>query len=110
MASRPAARRGGGVSRREAISRVLVEPEPWEGIRSPKDQLPHHFTHKSWQVCCLPGSPPGKAGIMARSKDYAAPSDNDVTAYQACSGPCGPSGHPLPMSDCVSSRLARETQ
>lgn len=111
MASRPAARRSRGVWE-EMPFRVLVEPELQEQRGAPKDQLPHHFTHKSQQVQGPLGSPPCQAGITASGKDCTSPSDNDFTAYQACPGPRGPSSHPLlcPMSDHVPSYPAQETQ
>lgn len=109
-------RKGGGdqqARRQEGSQGEGPLQESWWNL-SPQNQLPHHFTHKSQQVQCppRPESPPRKAGIMAKGKNSTAPSDNDFTAYQACPGPRGPSSRPLlcPMSDCVSSRLAQETQ
>lgn len=111
-ARRAAARRSRGVLGGEVISRVLVEPELWEQRGAPKDQFPHHFTHKSQQVKGPLGSPPCQAEIMAAGKNCTAPSDNDFTAYQACPGPRGPNSHPLlcPMSDHVSGYPAQKTQ
>lgn len=58
------------------------------------------------------GSPPCQAGIMVKGKDCTAPSDNDVTDYQACPGPHGSNSHHLlcPMNDHVSCYPAQETQ
>lgn len=115
VASRPAARRGGGVEGSQAErpfqeSWWNLSPERGEG--PPKSSS--YITSPTSPSRCSPppGSPPCKAGIMAKGKDYTAPSDNNFTAYRACPGPSGPSSRPLlcPMSDYVSSLLAQETQ